>query len=295
MMSDQLANANDGLEESLIALEQIAAALHDDLQTAIDKAHDKGFSLPQGLHDSVDKLERSVLMAQNHATRTLRSLSHLNALVRISALLTGSLDLDVVVNEVLDTITDLAGAERTYLMLYDDNDVLFTYAARNWDHETLDDEEVEFSQSVIRAAIEDGQPILTTNAQSDDRFGGMKSVVLHDLRSILCLPLVLRGEMVGVLYTDNRFRKGVFLDDMIPILGAFGTQAAIAIKNARIFGEVQQDLEAAKSVFAQLHIAVDEGNVSDEVTSITDSEYFKSLANFAVDLRKKLDAGRGTV
>src|SRR5205814_767183 len=75
------------------------------------------------------------------------------------------------------------------------------------------------------------------NAQSDARFQSHSSIVSHGLRAILCIPLVLNGQIEGVLYADNRIRQGIFSVDNIPLLAAFGTQAAIAIDKARLHGD----------------------------------------------------------
>src|SRR6185295_2625979 len=104
------------------------------------------------------------------AHETLRQLDQLNELVRTSALITSSLELDTVLEEVLDTVNKLTGAERAYLMLYDEQSGLQIKTARNWDRQTIGEDEAHFSNSIVEAAMKDGLPIITTNAQTDERF-----------------------------------------------------------------------------------------------------------------------------
>jgi adenylate cyclase len=88
-----------------------------------------------------------------------------------------------------------------------------------------------------------GEVVLTTNAQEDPRFSTQASVVSYALRSILCVPLRLRTEITGVIYVDNRIRAGLFSAADRDFLTALANQAAIAIENARLFGEQRQSLE----------------------------------------------------
>jgi GAF domain-containing protein len=171
-------------------------------------------------------------------------------------------------------------------MLRETDDDLSIRAARNWDRETMPEDDVIFSSSIVNAALEDLEPIITTNAEGDSRFKGVPSVVQHGLRSVVCIPLSLRDHAVGVLYADNRIEQGVFSTDDIPLLTAFGTQAAIAIQNARQFGQVKNDLREAQRELESLKIQIDRQKVDQQVSEITESEYFDRLSKAARDLRQ---------
>src|SRR5687767_6417213 len=130
----------------------------------------------------------------------------LAALYGVSKVLGSSLQLDEVLNQVMDAIIDLTGAERGFLMLFDEKNALEVMAARNMARETLDEEEFEISRTVIQLVADTGEQVVTTNASTDPRFSGKVSVVTHQLRSIQCVPLRVRGEIMGVIYVDNRIR-----------------------------------------------------------------------------------------
>jgi putative nucleotidyltransferase with HDIG domain len=92
----------------------------------------------------------------------------------------------------------------------------------------------------VRRVAKTGEPVLTTNAQEDPRFEQQKSVVAHNLRSILCVPLKLKEEIIGVIFLDSRVHSGLFEKNDLRILTAFADQAAVAIENARMFEELQR-------------------------------------------------------
>ncbi len=167
----------------------------------------------------------------------------LEALYRVSQVLGTSLDLDEVLNQVMDAVIGLTGAERGFLMLLDsDTGELDLRAARNYEQETLTPSEVEFSHTVIQTVVKNGEGVVSTDAQKDPRFAGQDSIVFFSLRSILCAPLRARGEVIGVIYVDNRAQSGIFTPADLNLLNAFATQSAIAIENARLYTRTDKAL-----------------------------------------------------
>jgi len=169
-------------------------------------------------------------------------LKDLRALADIGQIINSSLDLPEVLRIVMDTIIRLTGAERGFLMLRDDKGTLEIRIARNWEQESIQESDFEISRTVIDRVVEDVQPIVTTNAIEDPRFGGQDSIVAYNLRSILCVPLKVKEELTGVIYADNRIRTGLFTNSERDLLSAFANQAAVAIENARLFESVRQTL-----------------------------------------------------
>lgn len=169
--------------------------------------------------------------------------ARLAALYEVSSQLGASLDLSEVLNQVMDAIIQLTGAERGFLMLFDEvTGELQTMAARNVDQKTIDDSSMKISRTVVERATNSGEGILTSNAQEDERFSSQQSVVGYQLRSIMCAPLRARGRVIGAAYVDNRLFTGVFQQDDLDLLITFANQAAIAIENARLFTQTDQAL-----------------------------------------------------
>ena len=189
----------------------------------------------------------------------------LAALYEVSSRLGTSLDLPQVLNQVMDAIIQLTGAERGILMLYDQNaNKLNTMAARNMDQETIDPHSLHISRTIVERTIATGQGLLTDNAQEDDRFSDKQSVVGYQLRSIMCAPLRTRGRTIGAAFVDNRLFSGVFNKDDLGLLVTFANQAAIAIENARLFTQTDkllarrvEELSLFQQIDQQLNKALD--------------------------------------
>lgn len=168
--------------------------------------------------------------------------SSLAALAHTAQLVNSSLELDEVLRIVMDTLVRLTHAERGFLMLREEDGDMTLRLARNWDLESIPASEQTISSTVVASVIDSGEPLLTTNAQDDSRLMSQESIVAFNLRSILCVPLKVKNELIGVIYADNRVRSGIFAETERDLLSAFADQAAVAIENARLFLSLRSSL-----------------------------------------------------
>jgi adenylate cyclase len=162
-------------------------------------------------------------------------------LYEVAADLTSSLDLDEVLRRVMDKVIDLMNASRGYLVLVEEG-ILRVRISRT-EAGISDGTEFTGSRTFVEKCIRDKQPLLTTDAVSDDRFKSQHSVILRNLRSIIAVPLLIRGECIGAVYIDNPFKAGIFKEADLAFLQVIAHQAAIAIENARLFSSLKQSYD----------------------------------------------------
>jgi sigma-B regulation protein RsbU (phosphoserine phosphatase) len=186
------------------------------------------------------------------------SSDRLALLYRLSQTFNSSLDLDEVLNRVMDEVIAVTRAERGFVMLREADGRLRFRVARGMDQTTIDDPQFQVSRSVVERVAREGQPILTSDAQRDDRFSMRRSVMALGLRAILCVPLRIKDQVSGVVYVDNRLRAGIFTQADLDLLTAIASSAAIAIENARLYqvavekGQMERELQVAHEVQASL-------------------------------------------
>jgi adenylate cyclase len=147
--------------------------------------------------------------------------------------LSSSLELDVVLGKVMDRVITLMKASRGFIVLVDP--VTNTMSVKMSSGEA-DPEKIGLflgSKTVIEQVVQTGQAVVTTDASLDDRFKGQQSVILQNLRSIIAVPLVTKGKVIGAVYVDNPFQAAIFEEDDKEFLQAISDLAAIAIDNAR--------------------------------------------------------------
>ena len=155
-------------------------------------------------------------------------------LFEISQTLNSILSLERLLNKVMDLAIETLHAERGFIILKNgSSDGLKIATARNIEKQNVNDLSM-ISRSVVRSVLRDRKPLLTHDAKVDTRFKGSESVRLHNIISIMCVPLLLKNRLFGAIYVDNTREKGVFSDEDLEFLTIFANQAGTVIENARL-------------------------------------------------------------
>jgi phosphoserine phosphatase RsbU/P len=180
-------------------------------------------------------------------------------LYQLSQTFNSSLDLDEVLNRVMDEVITATRAERGFVMLKDEpSGELVFRVARGMEQQIIDDPQFQISRSIVERVAREGQAVLTSDAQTDERFNLRQSVMILGLRSILCVPLNLKNRTLGVVYVDNRLQAGIFTQGDLDLLSAIASSAAVAIENARLYqvavekGRMEQEMQVARRVQSAL-------------------------------------------
>ncbi|MFH1022543.1 MAG: sigma 54-interacting transcriptional regulator [Planctomycetota bacterium] len=192
---------------------------------------------------ALDLCDRHGLTAKRAAIQTLMkgdlmpsatTPDRLKLFQKISSALNSELRLDKLLSLIMDMAIDCVGAERGFLMLKEPDGRITFKAARNIDRETIKNPEFKISQSTAMEVMTSREALLTVDAQTDERFKKRLSVQSLKLRSILCVPLILKNEPIGAVYVDHRFVSDKFNEENLELMTAIADQSAIAIDNARL-------------------------------------------------------------
>jgi putative nucleotidyltransferase with HDIG domain len=208
--------------------------INDTLMTVISKLTLTGNPMVSTAIQDLSSMVQAVQDVQREMDDQLK------ALMGIGSVINSSLGKERVLEEVMDSLIALIRAERGFLMLRDEKGELRPVVARGVEHINLVEKAFEFSRTVVHKVAETCQPVLTTNAQQDPRFESQVSVAAYSLRSIMCAPLKIKDDLIGVIYVDNRARSGMFRDSDLEMISAFANQAAVAIDNAALLEDLQQ-------------------------------------------------------
>src|SRR6202521_5346383 len=147
--------------------------------------------------------------------------------------LSSSLELDIVLRRVMDRVIDLMEASRGFIVLVDPVTSLMSVQMSGGEADPEKSRAFLGAKTVIEQVVKSGQAVVATDATLDDRFKGQQSVILQNLRSIIAVPLVTKGLVIGAVYVDNPFRASIFEEKDKEFLQAISDLAAIAIDNAR--------------------------------------------------------------
>ncbi|RPJ02871.1 MAG: GAF domain-containing protein, partial [Chloroflexi bacterium] len=234
---------NSTVQEELLRMRRTCEEVIDSLRAQRDLLKQRGMGLPPGALNGLKDVLQDLEKVSGSLASDTTEIEHLRALAETTALVNSSLEVNQVLNEVIDTVIKLTHAERGYIVLRDERTGQMEFRiARNLDRETIDEGSFIVSRTIVGEVAQTGQPVMTTDALSDPNYSLSESIVVHALRSILCVPLMLRGQVTGVVYVDNRVRNALFGEKQLGLLIDFANQAAIAIENARLFERAQAAL-----------------------------------------------------
>ncbi len=239
----------ESVRQKLQRLHRLTADLAQALHTQRELLAQREIDLPIEPLQNLEKVSADLYAFSQLASDSGVELQQLRQLARTAQVINSKLRLDQVLNDVIDTVITLTNAERGFIMLQNYKSGQFEISvARKINQSDLEAEEMNISRTVIQGVVEEGMPILTTNAQDDPRFADAESVFDLRLRSLLCVPLKLKGQVIGAIYVDNRAMHAVFTDQDQRLVSAFANQAAIAIENARLFDDVRAALAEVTAI-----------------------------------------------
>jgi len=164
-------------------------------------------------------------------------------LIEISLDLASTLDLKTLLNRIGHAAADLCNAQAASILLYDENkQQLHFESTTNLDEPLMRGLIVPVNSSIAGWIVLNREPIIIDDTQKDSRhYSKIAKFTNVTTNSMLGVPLIAKGKVIGVLEAINRI-EGNFNEDDQDVLMALGAQAAVAIENARLFH--QSDLIA---------------------------------------------------
>ena len=145
-------------------------------------------------------------------------------------------------------LQQLIGAERFFLALTNDAGRLQAYVSAGIDLPKRT-EDWPVSRSVLDRVLAEGISLLCDDAQDDDALAGQASVLLHGIRSVLCVPIGIGPACHGVLYADHRALAHQFAEADLQFLTALSHYIELGLRNIQ---RLQQATGAARPQTAPL-------------------------------------------
>lgn len=174
--------------------------------------------------------------------------AQLEALSMASAALSETLEWGELLETIMDLFMRAVRAERGFLLL-PDQDELVPRVARWHTGTPMAGAPVTLSRNIVERAASERRVILSSDATTDERFATLASVRDFQIRSIICAPLVRRGEVLAVVFLDTASGTRIFSEADVDVVTAIASQAASAMEGARLFTALRrayQDLEEAQ-------------------------------------------------
>jgi PAS domain S-box-containing protein len=264
-------------------------------------------------HSRLNDLAPSVFAAGGGSTIDA-SVEHLDlaTVIKVAQTVSSEMVLEKLINTLMRTAIEHAGAERGLLILPRDvgqsieaeaitsgDTVIVKLREAPGRSGTMENvgpsraeagalsAETELPESIIHYVVRSQESVILDDAASQNPFSGDPYLRRHHARSILCLPLINQAKLIGVLYLENNLTPHVFTPTRIAVLRLLASQAAISLENTRLY----RDLEKREAKIRRLVDANIMGMFSGKFDGriIEANEAFLRLVNYN---REDLVSGR---
>ncbi len=205
-------------------------------------------SMPAIITKMVDATEFTRLIStapasvQGDAAQTLQKL---HAMAQVGIALGAVKDRATLTEKIMNLIFDLFPlAERAFILLRkSDGEAPIPVAARRRDGVALDLERVRMSRTIIDEVLNKKQAILSVDTLSDRHFGSQESIISQAIRSVMCVPLVMEGECLGLIQVDTSSDPYAFKAQDLEMLTGVCAEMAVTLKNFELYSDIERLLD----------------------------------------------------
>ncbi len=182
--------------------------------------------------------------------RLQQSFNQLNTLHQVGQALGSTLELHRLLDEIMRLAAEVMNAEACSLWLIDEgsHELVFEIA-HGGKEEALRQYRMPMNRGIAGWVATHNEPVLSNQVDRDERFNPRVDVRTGYLtRSIVCVPLRIKGKVIGVLEVLNSLNEEGFTASDLSLLSTLAVEAAIAIENARLYRSLREERDRIVAV-----------------------------------------------
>ena len=176
----------------------------------------------------------------DEAQETIADIDAYTKLYEFSERLIHQRDLGELLDALMDAVVEITNADKGFLVLLE-GDTIDVKVARNLNKENIADAVTQLSDSIVAKVIRTRRPVIVSDAMRDDEFAAAKSVMQLKVSSVICVPLLDKGRLIGLIYVGNDSIRDLFQADTLRVLTVFSAQASLIVANALLLNELRVD------------------------------------------------------
>ena len=213
-------------------------------------------------HDSTTSNRASQLSTidENQGLSTLPNLD-VNYLMKSTLALSAETNLEKLLQKIMTVVLECSGAQHGYLLIKEQNELLVAVENHIGKQPILKPRHYNMNQatdicsSIVNYVFRTQEKLVLRDACTEGDFQQLPDVQTMGLRSVLCLPVVKQGQLIGVLYLENRLSVGIFTPEKTGMTELLTSHAAISLENARLLEETRlayQQLQESREHMMQM-------------------------------------------
>lgn len=229
---------------------------------------------------------------QTELRKLYKAMHNVSILYNISQAMNFIDDLKRLLNIILDKALETIDAEKGSLMLYDYSDnvlqvkVVYGLPDKKVEEDinsgVIECSKIRAGEGIAGTVFSSKKSIISNLGQNDPRFKNFKTSTTN-VNSLLCVPLIAKGEAIGVVNISNKKNNKLFNKQDLEFMEALANQAAIAIDNAKLYELATKDgltkLYTHRHFFTLLDTEIKRAARYNHVMSVVmmDIDNFKSI------------------
>ena len=199
----------------------------------------------------------------------------LTKLLEIGRQLSETRELNPLLESAMQQALSFVGAKQGYIVLLDHDDLIFRVGLDNEGNRLTAPRE-QISRTIFDQVIATGKGQITADAASSMNAPSVRAL---NIRSVMCAPLISRGEILGAVYVENRLARNFFgLDDLV-LLEYFAAQAAVSIENAMLNGDLEELVKTRTAELADANAKLRQLAITDPLTGLYNRRHFFELGS----------------
>ncbi|HVK57059.1 MAG TPA: HD domain-containing phosphohydrolase, partial [Burkholderiales bacterium] len=262
MDGDELA-----VSSAQIVFHSLVAPVREDAPTIIAKTVDAT--------QWTRNLDNTLVAAKSDAQLTIRKL---HAMAQVGIAIGVVTDRATLIEKIMNLIFELFPlAERAFILLKkNEGDAPTLAAARRRDGAMEGAGKISLSRTIVDEVLNKKQAILSVDTLSDRYFGSHESIVAQAIRSVMCVPLLLEGEALGLMQVDTSSDPYAFKEQDLEMLTGVCAETAVALKNFQLYSDIERLLDGFVRASVQ---AIEERDPVTAGHSFRVAGYAEQLAN----------------
>jgi predicted ATPase/serine phosphatase RsbU (regulator of sigma subunit) len=255
------------------------------------------------IRSTVQNVDKTITLSNTFSTSSeYASLLDIGTILKVSQAISGEIILDKLIDKLLGLAMENAGAQRGYLILLENDNLIIKAIAEVGSKEFDRKIEVNINNSdglplsLLQYVHKTQESVVLENASCQGLFVNDPYIISQKSKSILALPLLYLSQFIGIIYLENNLTDGVFTPDRLEVLKILSSQAAISIENARLYQNLEDKVEQRTAQLAQANQEISTLNQklkAENVRMSAELDIVKQLQQMVLPKQSELEAVDG--